>query len=81
MRSYSTDGQLLHAKCGPSTNFMFLKDDTTMPQSSQDSKGGKSHPVKDSAGKSDVAKTKTGGKKNPKSPTGPHTHGEKKTTP
>ena len=52
-----------------------------MPQSTKDSKGGKSHPVKDTAGKGHAAKTKVTEERNPKSPTGPHTHGEKKTTP
>ena len=52
-----------------------------MPQSSKDSKGGKSHPVKDNTSKSVARKTKADQERNPKSPTGPHTHGEKKTTP
>ena len=52
-----------------------------MPQSSKDSQGGKSHPVKQTSGKADAAKTQGGEPRNPKSPTGPHTHGEKKTTP
>jgi hypothetical protein len=54
-----------------------------MPQSTKDSKGGKTHPQKKthaSGTVSDKAAAKTTGR-SAKSPTGPHKHGEKKSTP
>jgi len=54
-----------------------------MPQSSKDNHGGKSHPTKKSHASGTVsdkaAATKAG--RSAASPTGPHKHGEKKTTP
>ncbi|MDB5887083.1 MAG: hypothetical protein JWR74_3254 [Polaromonas sp.] len=52
-----------------------------MPQNTKDSQGGKNHPTQKTA-----ATGQTGGKAQDKkgstnSPTGPHQHGEKKTTP
>lgn len=54
-----------------------------MPQSTKDSKGGKTHPQKESHSSgavSDKAAAKKAGR-SPTSPTGPHKHGEKKSTP
>jgi hypothetical protein len=54
-----------------------------MPQSTKDNKGGKSHPAKkshDSGTVSDKGAAKKSGR-SAASPTGPHKHGEKKTTP
>lgn len=53
-----------------------------MPQSSKDSNGGKTHASK-SSGSGGSPKSKAEDKKSNKSansPTGPHKHGEKKTT-
>jgi hypothetical protein len=53
-----------------------------MPQSTKDSKGGKSHSNKKTHAKgqaSDAKAQKTDGR-SASSPTGPHKHGEKKTT-
>ncbi len=55
-----------------------------MPQSTKDSKGGKTHPQKDtnSAGAvSDKAAAKKSSGRTAASPIGPNKHGEKKTTP
>ena len=55
-----------------------------MPQSTKDSKGGKSHAGKkthSSGAVSDKAAAKKSGGRSAKSPTGPRKHGEKKTTP
>ena len=54
-----------------------------MPQSTKDSKGGKIHANKkthSSGAVSEKAAAKKSGR-NSASPTGPHKHGEKKTTP
>ena len=54
-----------------------------MPQSTKDTKGGKSHPQKkshSSGAVSDKAMAKKSGRSG-SSPTGPAKHGEKKTTP
>jgi hypothetical protein len=54
-----------------------------MPQSTKDTKGGKSHPAKKTHSKgtvSDKAAAEKSGRSGA-SPTGPHKHGEKKTTP
>jgi hypothetical protein len=52
-----------------------------MPQSTKDSKGGKSHSTKDTgSGGHGSAKSKKPEGRNPNSPTGSH-KGEKKTTP
>ena len=50
-----------------------------MPESTKDSKGGKTHAAKDS-GRS-AAKPADKASKNPQSPTGAQNKGEKKTTP
>jgi hypothetical protein len=55
-----------------------------MPQSTKDSKGGKTHPQKDthsSGAVSDKAAAKKSGGRSATSPVGPNKHGEKKTTP
>jgi hypothetical protein len=55
-----------------------------MPQSTKDSKGGKTHPQKDSHSSgavSDKAAAKKSGGRSATSPVGPNKHGEKKTTP
>ncbi len=54
-----------------------------MPQSTKDSKGGKTHAQNDThskGGVSDKAATKSTGR-SATSPVGPNKHGEKKTTP
>lgn len=54
-----------------------------MPQSTKDNKGGKSHATKkthSSGAVSEKAAAKKSGR-SASSPTGPHKHGEKKTTP
>jgi hypothetical protein len=55
-----------------------------MPQSTKDSKGGKTHPSKkghsSSAASEKTAAKKSGGRSG-NSPTGPNRHGEKKSTP
>ncbi len=56
-----------------------------MPQSTKDTKGGKSHAKKtthsDGAVSDKAAAEKAGSTRSAASPTGPNKHGEKKTTP
>ncbi len=52
-----------------------------MPQNSKDSKGGKTHPVKETADPGGKKSDKGTADKKPESPTGSHNKGEKKTTP
>ena len=52
-----------------------------MPQNLKDSKGGKTHPVKDTADTGAKKSDKSAADKKPGSPTGAHNKGEKKTTP
>ena len=55
-----------------------------MPQSTKDSKGGKTHPQKDthsSGAVSGKAAAKKASSRSAASPVGPKKHGEKKTTP
>ena len=55
-----------------------------MPQSTKDTKGGKTHASKkthSSGAVSDKAAAKKAGGRSANSPTGPNKHGEKKTTP
>lgn len=55
-----------------------------MPQSTKDSRGGKSTATKKTGSSGTVSKKAASGKagaRNPASPTGPNKHGEKKTTP
>ena len=55
-----------------------------MPQSTKDSKGGKTHAARSKKASSGAVSDKAVAKKSSrsaKSPTGPNKHGEKKTTP
>ncbi len=54
-----------------------------MPQSTKDSQGGKTHAKKTthSSGQASGAAAKKAEQRSAQSPTGPHKHGEKKTTP
>lgn len=54
-----------------------------MPQSTKDSKGGKTHPTRTKGGSSGAVSDKAVARKASKSkgPTGPNKHGEKKSTP
>ena len=60
----------------------FIKD-KAMPQSTKDSKGGKTSSTKTthSKGHTSEASAKKNSGRSANSPTGPQTHGEKKTTP
>jgi len=57
--------------------------ETTMPQSTKDSKGGKNHAAKNKDRSSGAVSDKAMAKKasRSKGPTGPSRHGEKKATP
>ena len=52
-----------------------------MPQNAKDSKGGKTHPVKDTADNGGKKSDKGSADQKSGSPTGSHNKGEKKTTP
>ena len=52
-----------------------------MPQNTKDSQGGKNHPPKKTAAKGQTGDKVQAKKGSDNSPTGPHKHGEKKTTP
>ena len=52
-----------------------------MPQNTKDSQGGKNHLPKKTAAKGQTGDKAQAKKSSANSPTGPHKHGEKKTTP
>lgn len=52
-----------------------------MPKNSRDSKGGTTHPVKETSDTGGKKSEKGAADKKPESPTGSHNKGEKKTTP